>query len=225
MTGFYESQVRMFVSVDCIVFGFDGGRLMVLIGHRRMDPGRGQWSLYGGFVRADECLDDAAKRVLHDLTGLDDPYMKQVGAFGNVDRDPGERVISVAYYSMINVGDYDESLLRQHGLQWVPIDSLPDMYSDHRAMIAAARRMMQRRFSHEPIGFNLLPDMFTLTNFQHLYEAVYGEEVDKRNFRKKVKEMSFIQNTGLIDKTASKRGAGLYTFNSREYDKNANFKL
>ena len=114
MTTFYGEHSKVWVSVDCIIFGFDEGKLRILIGKRKMDPGRGEWSLYGGFVRHDESIDEAANRVLFDLTGLRNLYMRQVGAFGSVDRDPGERVISIAYYALINVNDYDDppSLLR-----------------------------------------------------------------------------------------------------------------
>lgn len=225
MTSFYYEHSKVLVSVDCIIFGFDEGQLRILIGKRAMDPGRGQWSLYGGFVRSDESVDDSAKRVVFELTGLRNLYMRQVGAFGNVDRDPGERVISIVYYALINVKDYDEHLLEQHDVRWVNIKDLPEMYSDHRLMIAKAQRMMRDKISHEPISFNLLPKLFTLTQLQRLYEAVCGEEVDKRNFRKRIKEMDFVEKTELIDKTSSKRGASLYRFNKIAYEEEPTFKL
>lgn len=225
MTNFYQQHDRMYVSVDCIIFGFDEGELRVLICRRQMDPGRGEWSVYGGFVRNDESVDEAAMRVLKSLTGIEHLYMRQVGAFGKVDRDPGERVVSIAYYALINVKDYDDALREQYGLRWVSIDKLPPMYSDHTTMIDKARRMMKEKIKCEPISFNLLPPLFTLTQFQHLYEAVLGETVDKRNFRKKVKEMDFIEKTDQIDKTTSKRGAYLYKFNRKAYWEDPNFRL
>ena len=151
--------------------------------------------------------------------------MRQVGAFGNVDRDPGERVISIVYYALINTNDYDETLRKQHDVEWINIDELPRMYSDHNEMVAKARRMMRDKISREPISFRLLPSLFTLTQLQRLYEAVCGEEVDKRNFRKRIKEMDFIEKTELIDKTGSKRGAYLYRFNNKVYNEEQNFKL
>ena len=190
-----------------------------------MDPGRGEWSLYGGFVRSDEGIDDAANRVLYDLTGLRNLYMRQVGAFGSVDRDPGERVISIAYYALINVKDYDARLRRQHEVEWVNIDDIPKLYSDHNEMVEKARKLMQQKLRTNPIGFRLLPSLFTLTQLQKLYEAVSGEELDKRNFRKRIKEMDFIEKTELIDKSGSKRGASLYRFNKRIYNEDPNFKL
>lgn len=225
MTTFYSEYQKIFVSVDCIIFGFEENKLKVLVGKRKMDPGRGEWSLYGGFVRIDESVDDAANRTLFELTGMRNIYMRQVGAFGSVDRDPGERVISVAYYALINVKDYDRQLLQEHGVEWVNIEEMPPLYSDHREMVNKARKMMKENIKIEPVGFRLLPNLFTLTQLQRLYEAVNGEELDKRNFRKRIKEMDFIEKTELIDKTSSKRGAYLYRFNRRVYDEDPNFKL
>jgi hypothetical protein len=190
-----------------------------------MDPGRGEWSLYGGFVRGDESLDDAAARTLYELTGLHKIYMRQVGAFGSVDRDPGERVVSVAYYALINVKDYDDRLRQEHGVEWVEADKVPAMFSDHNEMVSKARQLMKEKIKTRPISFQLLPPLFTLTQLQRLYEAVVGEEVDKRNFRKRIKDMDYIEKTELIDKTHSKRGAALYRFNKKTYDEDPTFKL
>ncbi len=225
MTTYYFEHQKIFLSVDCIIFGFDDNQLKVLIGRRRMDPGRGEWSLYGGFVRNEESVDDAATRTLQELTGMRNVYMRQVGAFGNVDRDPGERVVSIAYYALINVKDYDKLLQMEHGVEWVNINDIPPMYSDHHDMIRKARRLMQQKMRTEPVGFKLLPPLFTLTQLQRLYEAVNGEEIDKRNFRKRIKEMDYIEKTELIDKKTSKRGASLYRFNSNMFHEDSNFKL
>lgn len=225
MATFYNEHDKLYVAVDCIVFGFDEDELRVLMGKRKMDPGRGQWSLYGGFVGENESVDDAAKRVLYGLTGLENLYMKQVGAFGDVDRDPGNRVVSIAYYSMINVADYDQAQQEKHDVAWVNIEHLPEMFSDHLQMVLKARRMMKEKIAHEPIGFNLLPELFTLPQLQKLYEAVNGEEIDKRNFRKRIGEMDFIEKTEQKDKLSSKRGAFLYRFNEKAYKKEPNFKL
>ena len=222
---YYEGYTKVLVSVDCIIFGFDEGKLKILIGRRKYNPGRGEWSLYGGFVAADEDVDDAAKRTLYELTGMRHIYMNQVGAFGRVDRDPGERVVSIAYYALINVSEYDEKLRLEHGLEWVDVDNMPQMYSDHNEMVSKAHRLMQDKLKTEPVGFRLLPRLFTLTQLQRLYEVVYGAELDKRNFRKRVKDMDFIEKTELIDKKSSKRGASLYRFNRRIYDEEPNFKM
>ena len=186
MTQYYIEHQKILVSVDCIIFGFEQNKLKVLLGHRPIDPGKGLWSLYGGFVRNEESVDEAADRTLFELTGLRNVYMRQVGAFGSVDRDPGARVVSVAYYALINVKDYDSKLLTEHDVEWVNIEELPEMFSDHKQMIKKARKLMQQKIRTEPISFQLLPGLFTLTQLQRLYEAVNGEEVDKRNFRKRV---------------------------------------
>jgi ADP-ribose pyrophosphatase YjhB (NUDIX family) len=222
---YYSDYSKVWVSVDCIIFGFDQNKLKVLIGRRRIEPGRGEWSLYGGFVAADENLDEAAARTLVKLTGLKKVFMRQVGAFGRVDRDPGERVISVAYYALINVKDYSEKLRKEHNVEWVDINELPQLYSDHNEMVMKAWRMMKEKMRTEPIGFRLLPDLFTLTQLQRLYEAVGGEVIDKRNFRKRIKEIDFIEKTDMIDKLSSKRGAYLYRFNNKVYKGDSNFKL
>ena len=225
MTSYYFEYQKIFVSVDCIIFGFDENKLKILIGRRKMDPGRGEWSLYGGFVRNDESVDDAANRTLYELTGMRNVYMRQVGAFGSVERDPGERVVSVAYYALINVKDYDDKLRLEHGVEWMDVEQIPHLFSDHNDMVNKARQLMQQKFKTQPVGFQLLPSLFTLTQLQRLYEAVNGEEMDKRNFRKRIKEMDFIEKTDLMDKKSSKRGAALYRFNKKRYNEDPNFKL
>ena len=222
---YYSEHSQVWVSVDCIVFGFEKNKLKLLVGRRQMDPGRGEWSLYGGFVKTNESLEDAASRVLQDLTGLKKIYMQQIGAFGAIDRDPGERVISVAYFALINVNDYDDKLIIEYGQEWVNLNELPQLYSDHNIMVEKAIAWLRHHISTEPICFNLLPSLFTLTQLQHVYEAILGEEIDKRNFRKRIKQIDFIEKTELIDKLTSKRGAALYRFNRKIYADAPNFKL
>lgn len=225
MTNYYSEHSKFFVSVDCIIFGFTEGELKILIARRKMDPGRGEWSLYGGFVNEDESVDDAAQRVVYELTGLRNLYMKQVGTFGRVDRDPGERVISVAYYTLINVNDYDKALQEKYEAVWINVNDVPQMYSDHNTMVKEAHLLMKSKLSSQPIIIRLLPELFTLTQLQKVYESIHGTTVDKRNFRKRVSEMDFIEKTERIDKTGSKRGARLYKFNDKAYANDPTFKL
>ena len=225
MTQFYNEHSKVLVSVDCIIFGFNGSQLQLLIGKRQMDPGRGEWSLYGGFVGQNENLEDAANRVILDLTGMKGLYIRQVGAFGRIDRDPGERVISIAYCTLINVKDYDDSLRIRYGLEWVNLNELPKLYSDHNQMIQNAISQIRRRINNEPLSFKLLPELFTLTQLQHVFETVMGKEIDKRNFRKRIKDIDFIEKTELIDKISSKRGAALYRFNKKAYEQDTYFNL
>lgn len=227
MTEFYNGEEKLLVAVDSIIFGFKDGKLKLLIGKRIVEPGAGMWSLYGGFVRINEDLEEAARRVLYQYTGIKDIFMQQVGAFGKVNRDPGDRVVSVAYCALINVDDYDTSLLDKYGLIWADLDNLPEMWGDHKEMINKSLNQLRHQISTEPLSFNLLPDLFTLTQLQNVYEAIIGHEVDKRNFRKRIKQMDFIEKTSLIDKVTSKRGAFLYRFNKKAYDSDGehSFKL
>ncbi len=225
MTNYYSKNPKFYISVDCIIFGFSGGELSLLLLKRNFEPARGEWSLMGGFVQENESVDDAAKRVLAELTGLDEVYMEQVGAFGSVHRDPGGRVVSIAYYALVNINEYDRELVRQHNAFWININELPPLIFDHSAMVEKARALMQQKASTKPIGFNLLPSLFTLSQLQSLYEAIYGEPLDKRNFRKRVAEMNYIEKTDKIDKTGSKRGAALYQFNENAYKQTPKFKL
>ena len=225
MNKYYSSNPTFYVGIDCIIFGFNEGELNLLLLKRNFQPAMGEWSLMGGFVQQGESINDAAKRVLTELTGLENVYMEQVGAFGEVERDPGERVISIAYYALININEYDRELVRQHNAYWVNINELPPLISDHPQMVKQARELIQQKSSTEPIGFNLLPKLFTLSQLQSLYEAIYGEQIDKRNFRKRIAEMDYIEKTDKIDKTGSKRGAALYKFNEKAYRKAPKFKL
>lgn len=225
MTIYYKEHSKFYLSVDIIVFGFEEGNLKILLGKRHMDPGRGEWSLYGGFVNEDEDLEEAANRTILDLTGMTKLYMRQVGAFGAIDRDPGERVISIAYCALIDVKDYDDNLRQQHGLEWVALNEVPSLYSDHNLMVNNALAQIRRRINTEPIVFNLLPELFTLTQLQRVYEAILGSQIDKRNFRKRVKQIEFIEKTEYIDKITSRRGAALYRFNKNGYLEDPNFKL
>lgn len=225
MTAYYKQNPKFYVGIDCIIFGFDKNELNLLLLKRNFEPAKGKWSLMGGFIQENESADDAAQRVLSELTGLKDVYMEQIGAFGAVDRDPGERVISLAYYALININEYDRELVQQYNAHWMNINEVPELIFDHSEMVRKARKMMKEKASHKPIGFNLLPELFTLTQLQNLYEAIYGETIDKRNFRKRIAEMDFIEQTEKIDKTGSKRGARLFKFNDKAYEKDPKFKI
>lgn len=225
MADLYSKNPKFYVAVDCVIFGFEDKELKVLLLKRNFEPCKGEWSLMGGFTQENESVDDAAKRVLHELTGLEDMFMEQVGTFGEVHREPTARVISVAYYALINVNSYDKELVEKHNAHWADLHELPDLIFDHKEMIEHAIDIMQRKASRHPLGFNLLPEMFTLTQLQSLYEAIYDTEMDKRNFRKRVNMMDFIEKTDKIDKTTSKRGAALYRFNQSAYEKAPKFRL
>ena len=222
---FYSDNPKFYVAVDCIIFGLVEGQLCLLLTSRDFEPEKGKWSVMGGFVQTDESADDAARRVLRQLTGLENVYMEQVGAFGAVNRDPGERVISIAYYALLGPGEYDPQLLANHNASWVPVDTLPQLGFDHPGMVSRTLELIRRKFSTEPIGFNLLPELFTLSQLQTLHETILGEPIDKRNFRKRVAETACIEKTDLIDKTSSRRGASLYRFNDSRYHSDPKFRI
>ena len=207
----YKSYPTFYVAVDCIIFGFKDGRLKVLIHQRPYEPGLGEHSLIGGFVQTNESVDSSAKRILKEFTGLDNVYMQQLAAYGEVERDPGERVISVVYYALINVDNYDTHLADIHKTQWVDVDQMPTLCFDHNDMVQKARHMIGENIKNQPIGSNLLPRYFTLSLLQTLYESILGTSIDKRNFRRAISEKDYIQATNLVDRS-SRRGATLYRF-------------
>ena len=215
---FYQNEDRQLIAVDCIIFGFDAGKLKLLLLKRNFEPERGKWSLAGGFLKKSESLDECADRVLHELTGLHNVYLEQLTSYGLPDRDPGERVVSVAYFALLNIQDYDMDLERENEACWCPLSEMPELIFDHREMVAKALRRLKRKAKIQPIGFEFLPDKFTLPHLQSLYEAIYQKELDKRNFRKKILSMDLLDKLQEKDKSNSKKGAYLYCFNQIKYD-------
>ncbi|MCR5313522.1 MAG: NUDIX domain-containing protein [Bacteroidaceae bacterium] len=208
----YSSYPRFFVSVDCVIFGFKDGKLKVLIHKRPYEPGLGEQSLIGGFVQRDENLENAVFRILKEFTGLDNVYIRQLAAFGEVERDPGERVISVVYYVLINFENYKEELTKEHNATWVDVNELPKLCFDHNEMVEKARKELGEDIKNTPVAGKLLPRYFTLTQLQTLHESIQGQLIDKRNFRRSISDKDYIQATDMIDKVMSRRGATLYEF-------------
>lgn len=208
----YSSYPRFFVSVDCVVFGFEDNKLKVLIHKRPYDPGKGELSLIGGFVEKNENLETAALRILTDFTGLDDVHLSQIAAFGEVERDPGERVISIVYSVLLDLSRFNENIATEHNAEWVDIDQLPKLCFDHNMMVDKARLMLGEAIKNSPVAGHLLPSHFTISTLQTLYEAILGQEIDKRNFRRSLSDKPYIHATDLIDHKSSRRGALLYKF-------------
>jgi ADP-ribose pyrophosphatase YjhB (NUDIX family) len=219
MQKYYAEYKKIFVAVDCIIFGWDDSQLKLLILKRNFEPAKGQNSLIGGFVRENESLDEAARRILYELTGLSDIYLEQLNAYGEVDRDPGERTISVAYFALLKIQNLDPEHVRQHGAHWVPISKLPKLIFDHNLMVQKAIRRLRRCAKSEPTGFELLPRKFTLPQLQGLYEEIYQTQFDNRNFRKKVLFMGILKKLNEKDKSTSKKGAYYYKFDKKKYDR------
>lgn len=222
MSQSYAEHERFYVALDCIIFGFDRENLNLLLIKRNFEPEKGNWSLMGGFLERDESLDDAASRILHILTGLKDIYLEQLKGFGEVNRDPVDRTISVAYYALINIHDHDENLLPEYSAQWFPIDDLPDLIFDHEEMVRVAKARLRQKASNQPVGFELLPEKFTLPELQQLYEAIYETSLDKRNFRRRILSMGVLEKTDKKQKKFSKKGAYLYKFDENKYSDQIN---
>ncbi|MBC7850934.1 MAG: NUDIX hydrolase [Chitinophagaceae bacterium] len=207
----YKSNDRILLAVDCIIFGFDGQQLKLLLIKRDFEPQKGKWSLVGGFVSKNESVDDAAIRVLNKLTGFTDIYMEQLHCFGEVDRDTAGRVVSIAYYSLINIANYTEQLADDHEAKWFEVESRPPLIFDHQLMVEKALGHLREKITTHPIGFELLPAKFTLPQLQSLYEAIYGYPIDKRNFSKKILSLGILKKMKDKDMHSSKRGAYYYT--------------
>ena len=218
MAQFYQQEDRLLVSVDCIILGFKDGELNVLIIKRKFEPLRGERSLMGGFVRENESLNETVSRVVAEYTGIENVYLEQVGAYGDVDRDI-ERVISVVYYALIDMQQFDEKLKKQHNAEWININKVGKLIFDHNQFLDDTIKILRRHTATRPVGFNLLPEKFTLPQLQFLYEAIYQHPLDKRNFRKKVFEMDILERLDEKDKSSSKRGAYYYRFNKEKYDR------
>jgi 8-oxo-dGTP diphosphatase len=217
MTGYYQEFDKHLVALDCIIFGFDDGELKLLLLKRNFQPAQGEWSLMGGFLKSDESLDDGARRILNQLTGLSNIYMEQLYGYGEVDRDPGERTISVAYYALIKINENDRKLAEEHGAHWISITKVPKLIFDHNRMVSKALKTLKSRVVRKPIGFELLPEKFTLPQLQALYEAINQELLDKRNFRKQILETGLLEKLDEKEKESSKKGAFYYKFNYEKY--------
>ena len=213
----YKNHDRLLLAVDCIIFGFDGKHLKGLFIKRGFEPQKDKWSLMGGFVNKEEGVEAAAGRILDQLTGLTDIYMEQLFCFGNVGRDPGGRVISIAYFALIKIDDYTEELMKTHNARWFELNKVPGLIFDHKQMVKLARERLQQKVANHPIGFALLPDRFTLPQLQNLYEAIYETPLDKRNFTRKVLSLGILNKLKEKEKESSKKGAFYYTFDKTKY--------
>jgi 8-oxo-dGTP diphosphatase len=213
----YSSQTHVLVSIDCVVFGFDGENYKLLLIQRGFDPEKNKWSLMGGFLQAHESLDEGAQRVLYELTGLKNVYMEQLHTFGCPDRDPAERVIGVTYVALIDIKKYEKQISDFFKPQWFLMDEMPELIFDHPEMICLSQKHLRYKAALHPILFELLPEKFTLPQLQILYEGLYGITIDKRNFSRKVLSTGIIQKEIEKDKTKSKKGAYFYSLVMENY--------
>lgn len=213
----YHNGDKALVAVDCIIFGFDQEALKLLLIKRGFEPEKGKWSLMGGFLKKNETVDEAANRVLNTLTGLHDVYLEQLHVFSEVNRDPAERTVSVAYYALINIQDHNEELIKRYSAQWFEVNELPKLIFDHDLMVQEAIKRLRYKASVQPIGFELLPEKFTMRQLQKLYEAILNQKLDKRNFNKKINSLDLLVKLDEKDMASSKKGSYLFMFDQHKY--------
>lgn len=218
MLNSYSSADKVLLAVDCIIFGFDNEGLKILLIQRDFEPEKGKWSLIGGFLKRDEVLDTAATRILNTYTGLNDIYMEQLYAYSEIDRDPVERTISVSYFALINIENHNAELIQNYNAQWFPINDAPNLIFDHNEMVQNAIKRLRYKTSVKPIGFELLPEKFTMRQLLELYEAILSKELDKRNFISKINSLGILNKLDEKDMQSSRKGSYLYTFNKEKYE-------
>ncbi len=211
---------RPAMTVDIVVFALDEEDLKIMLIQRDLEPFAGEWALPGGFVHVDETLDAAARRELEEETGLKNIFLEQLYTFGDVDRDPRERVVTVAYFALVNLEGHNvKASTDARNAAWFAVSDLPELAFDHEQILAVAHERLCGKVRYQPIGFELLPPKFPLRRLQHLYEVVLDRELDKRNFRKKILSMDILVELDEIEKDVAHRAARLYRFDKKKYDR------
>jgi len=230
-SGYTYDYPRPNLTVDCVVFGLDDQhQLKVMLIKRKLPPFQAQWALPGGFVRINESLEASARRELSEETGLSNVFLEQLYSFGECDRDPRERVVTIAYYALVNLREYSiHAATDASDAAWFPVTATPPLAFDHNTILATALKRLQGKVRYEPIGFELLPPKFTLTQLQRLYETVLGKPLDKRNFRKKILKMDLLLELNETEQNVAHRAARLYQFDEQKYqqlkEKGFNFEV
>ncbi len=209
---------RPALTVDCVVFGLDEGDLKVLLIRRALEPFVGKWALPGGFVRMEESLDDAARRELHEEAGIRPSHLEQLYSFGDPKRDPRGRVVTVAYFALVKLAEHKvHADTDAREAAWFSVWDTPKLAFDHAEILGVALQRLKGKVRYQPIGFELLPPKFTLTQLQRLYEVVLERPLDKRNFRKKILSFEFLEELDEVEQDVSHRAARLYRFDSKKY--------
>lgn len=216
----YQKQTRLLAAVDCIIFGFDGQKLKILLIQRGFEPEKDNWSLMGGFIQPNESGDEAAVRILKKLTGLEGVYLEQLHTFSEPERDPIERTISIAYFALIDSHQYEKQISDEYHPEWFPLDKMPDLIFDHKKMVTMAREYLRYKASLHPILFELLPPKFTLPLLHSLFEDVFETSFDTRNFSRKLMSTGLLLKQKEKDKENSKKGAFYYKLDKKHYKKN-----
>lgn len=214
---FYSDVEKLLVAVDCIIFGFDEGKLKLLLFKRKVEPFPGEWSLIGSFVRPMESVRAAAGRVLEESTGLSNVYLEELRSYGETNRDSGARVISIVHTALIRISEHEQQLNDSFQAQWFEVDAMPDLILDHHEMVQHAHSTLRRKARYQPLGFELLPEKFTLPQLKTFYDAIYQKDLDRRNFRKRILAMNILKKLEEKDKSTSRKGAFLYQFDQAKY--------
>jgi 8-oxo-dGTP diphosphatase len=213
----YAGQTRILAAVDCIIFGFDGENLQILLMKRGLEPEKNKWSLIGGFLAKSESLEQAASRVLKKFTGIEGLYMHQLQTFSAPERDPLERTISTAFTTLIDIHQYEKQIIKDYHAEWFRLGKKPRLIFDHDSMLKMAQQELRYQAASHPILFELLPARFTIPQLQNLYEGVYETHFDDRNFSRKVLSTELLIKLRDKDKSGSKKGAFYYKLNMKKY--------
>lgn len=208
------------ISIDCVIFGFEQSALEILLIKRAGNPNKGMWALPGGFIKKEELVEDAAKRILKVTTGLSDIYLEEIAVFDKVDRFPLWRVFTIGHFALISPEHYKLTTgIDTTEVKWFQASKLPELHFDHKHIIEVALSKLRSRVRYKPIGFELLPEKFTLPQLQTLYEVILGKKLDKRNFRKKIMKMDLLKRLKEKDQNNIRRAAYLYKFEKHNYNK------
>ncbi|HEY9562103.1 MAG TPA: NUDIX domain-containing protein [Anseongella sp.] len=216
----YSGQQRLLLAADCIIFGFDGKDIKLLLIQRGFRPSLGKWSLMGGFVGAEESAEEAANRILKQLTDLEGVYMEQLHTFSSPERDPVERTVSTTYFALIDIHKYEQQISDEFHAEWFLLNEIPELIFDHLEMVKMARKRVRYKAALHPLLFELLPDKFTIPQLMNLYEGIYDTTFDKRNFSRKLLSTGLLIKQSEKDKSSSKKGAFYYILDRQRYNRN-----
>ncbi len=218
LSTFYTDNEKLLVAVDSVIFGYEDGQMKLLLFKRKIEPFKDKWSLIGRFVSPKEDIREAASSVLYDYTGLKNIFLEQLFTFGKVFRDPGSRVISIVYYSLTRINDFEKKVVEKYDSKWFSLNEIPELVLDHSEMVSKARMKLIEKTQQYPIGIDLLPEKFTMPQLFNLYQSLYDRKLDDRNFRKKIEGMNILKKLNEKDKRTSKKGAFLYKFDKKKYN-------
>lgn len=216
----FSEEIIEVLSIDCLIFGFKEGKLFALLVKHGIGPTIGQWALPGSWIKYNESLDDAAHRILTSQTSINDIYLEQFKTFGNLERFPARRVITITYYALVDINKFElHAGPTEADVNWFNINEIPEMAFDHKIIFEECLNFLKHKIQLEPIGFNLLPREFTLLQLLELYEAILNQKLDKSNFRKKFLKMNLLVDTGIKQSDVSHRAASLFRFDENVYNK------